>query len=499
MGSRDIVERLVGAASAAASDVRDTLVRDALTQTALRLQEPLQIAVAGRMKAGKSTLVNALIGRQIAPTAATECTKVVARYVHADAEGVLVSPVDGPAYSVPPTVGGGAPDDLGRPAAEIELVTVSMTSGARRGYALVDTPGLDSATTGVSATTERSLLGDPASARAVSKVDALLYLMPHPGESDVNFVKEFAAVFEGTRLGAVNILGVLSKIDQLDGAGRSDPWVEARRLAARKSQELVGCLDHVIPVSGLLAEAAAAGGYRERHTPWIRSLASADDAKLSRSLRRAERFYAADDIGLDESARRELTRTLGLWGIAQAVAAFRTGTTTTVGLVAQLRRLSNIDQLIECVNGPLADGAALVRTAAGLDELDRIAYRPGSPHDRDAISTLQAELSAIRALPELHRITEVQTLRRFDPDRSRLSAEQRADVIRVLRESDARARLAVDAATPSAEVREIARDKAAEWRSVENGPRTRRSDQAVAAVLRRSFEMLASSDEGHRG
>jgi hypothetical protein len=29
------------------------------------------------------------------------------------------------------------------------------------------------------------------------------------------------------------------------------------------------------------------------------------------------------------------------------------------------------------------------------------------------------------------------------------------------------------------------------WRRVENGARTRRSDQAVAAVVRRSYELIA--------
>ena len=45
-----------------------------------RLAEPLRVAVAGRVKAGKSTLVNAMVGELIAPTDARECTKVVTWY-----------------------------------------------------------------------------------------------------------------------------------------------------------------------------------------------------------------------------------------------------------------------------------------------------------------------------------------------------------------------------------------------------------------------------------
>ncbi|MGH3514361.1 MAG: dynamin family protein, partial [Pseudonocardiaceae bacterium] len=39
-----------------------------------RLDEPLRVALAGTLKSGKSTLLNALVGEEIAPTDATECT-----------------------------------------------------------------------------------------------------------------------------------------------------------------------------------------------------------------------------------------------------------------------------------------------------------------------------------------------------------------------------------------------------------------------------------------
>ncbi|MDG2040937.1 MAG: dynamin family protein, partial [Ilumatobacter sp.] len=42
-----------------------------------RLDEPLRVAIAGKVKAGKSTLLNALVGELLAPTDTGECTKVV--------------------------------------------------------------------------------------------------------------------------------------------------------------------------------------------------------------------------------------------------------------------------------------------------------------------------------------------------------------------------------------------------------------------------------------
>src|SRR5690606_15825912 len=45
-----------------------------------RLDEPLRVAIAGKVKAGKSTLLNALVGEELAPTDAGECTKIVTWY-----------------------------------------------------------------------------------------------------------------------------------------------------------------------------------------------------------------------------------------------------------------------------------------------------------------------------------------------------------------------------------------------------------------------------------
>ena len=42
-----------------------------------RSHGPLRVAIAGRVKAGKSTLLNALVGERLAPTDAGECTRLV--------------------------------------------------------------------------------------------------------------------------------------------------------------------------------------------------------------------------------------------------------------------------------------------------------------------------------------------------------------------------------------------------------------------------------------
>src|SRR3954452_8714286 len=52
-------------------------VHNELDRIGRRLNQPIRVALAGTLKAGKSTLVNALVGEDIAPTDATEATRIV--------------------------------------------------------------------------------------------------------------------------------------------------------------------------------------------------------------------------------------------------------------------------------------------------------------------------------------------------------------------------------------------------------------------------------------
>lgn len=59
------------------------------------LREPLRVAVCGGVSAGKSTKVNALIGRRLADTGRSETTTVNAWFVHGRQEKVLFRRIGG--------------------------------------------------------------------------------------------------------------------------------------------------------------------------------------------------------------------------------------------------------------------------------------------------------------------------------------------------------------------------------------------------------------------
>src|SRR3954466_10863589 len=100
---QEVGHRLGGGTQAQVFDVRR------------RLGEPLRVAIAGRLKAGKSTLVNAVVGRRIAPTEGGECTRVVTVFRYGPADRVDVVRRDGSRASLPLDAAGMVPQRLGVP------------------------------------------------------------------------------------------------------------------------------------------------------------------------------------------------------------------------------------------------------------------------------------------------------------------------------------------------------------------------------------------------
>ena len=130
-----------------------------LDEARTRLLGPLRVAIAGKVKAGKSTLLNALLGEELASTDAGECTRIVTWYVRGDAPEVLVRPRGAPTETRFFRRNGGAIEvDLGDWAADdLDALEVRWPTERLRGLTLVDTPGIASIRADISARTHRLL------------------------------------------------------------------------------------------------------------------------------------------------------------------------------------------------------------------------------------------------------------------------------------------------------------------------------------------------------
>src|SRR3712207_468595 len=211
-------------------------------QVRQRLAEPLRVAIAGRLKAGKSTLVNALIGRRVAPTAVGECTRVVTRFRYGPADRIDVVCRDGVRRSLPLDDDGMIPQRLGVPAARVAYVDVTLTSEKLRDITVVDTPGLASADVVVSARAEEAVGVSPApfdadidadSTFEVAAAEAVVYVFTQAVRADdVRALEAFRDASARLSSSPINALGVFGKVDTLV-AGAGDPWPVAGPPAAQ--------------------------------------------------------------------------------------------------------------------------------------------------------------------------------------------------------------------------------------------------------------------------
>jgi hypothetical protein len=326
-----------------AGEVSGTPQAGEVREVRTRLDEPIRIAIAGRVKAGKSTLLNAMVGERLAATDAGECTRIPTWYRHGESYKVVAIRRDGEPKELHFTRDDGRLDiDLGFLAVEdIERIEVEWPLDALREGILIDTPGLASLDDRTSVRT-RELLGlDP---DRTSQADAVLYCLRHLHRTDAEYLGAF---LDRSVAGAsaANAVAVLTRADEI-GAGRPDALDSANRIARRYAGDprVRAMCAAVVPVVGLMAETG--GSLTEGEAATIRDLAAQTDAELAEQLVSADRFVAAASA-VPQEHRAALLDRLGLYGIRVAVgnarqAAAEGHRATAIDLGRQLVRQSGL-------------------------------------------------------------------------------------------------------------------------------------------------------------
>lgn len=358
------------------------------------LWSPPRIVVVGRLKAGKSTLVNALIGAPVAETAALEATNVVTVYQDGSPSRAEVVGLDGARHPV------GVHHDrvtrLPLESPEIRYVDRWLPSAALRRMTLIDTPGLSTLTTANDAATRRVMIdGFEQTQGASVDADAAVFLFDaEPRADEVEFLSSLPFT-------PLNMVGVLSRADAfgLGALGPRDPIAHAAEHSQRLAGRLSNLVSTVVPISGLMAQTSHTGKLTEHHAA---ALARLEPLSRIDILRVFDDDAAPSDVPLP--MRIELLELLGEYGVLNGRTIAKSG---AAALNAWLAERSGVGRLTGQLESSTSRFAVLHRAHRILERLDRLAFTHPA---RDQIRSIAAGL---RTTPALHLVTVMEDYQRM--------------------------------------------------------------------------------------
>ncbi|MGH3873175.1 MAG: dynamin family protein [Pseudonocardiaceae bacterium] len=452
-----------------------------LRQQLDRLDEPLRVAIAGKVKAGKSTLLNALVGEQIAPTDAGECTRVVTWYCDGPSPKVVMHPKQGLPSPLPVNRQDGALtiDLQGTPAETLDRLVVHWPSQSLRTATLIDTPGIASMST---ETAQRTLTFLTPEDDAPAEADAVIYLMRHLHATDAAFLESFWDQGMG-RATSVNTIAVLSRADEI-GGGRVDAMFSAKTIAQRyrKDPTLRGLCQGVVPVAGLLAQTGRT--LRQAEFDALAALSRAPRDEVDAALLSADRFLRADS----ETRNRLLDR-FGLFGLRLSVTLIRQGTAGTPGALAEeLVRRSGLDELRAVLSTQFTERRDLLKARSALVALDSVLH--GQPHA--GVEPLLGDVE--RILAGAHEFAELRLLSALRAGAITLPKAELEEAQRLLGGSGGapEVRLGQPAGSGPDELRQVALETLVRWHRRAENPLSGRATADACRVVVRSCEGMVA-------
>jgi hypothetical protein len=435
-----------------------------LRHTLDRFAGPLRLAVAGAGRTGKSTLVNALVGEDVAPVGQAD----------------LVTYRDGTelrAWSRP---------EHGRP----YEVPVARTSGGLR----LDTPVPRAVVQWPSRVLRRTELIDTGPStppgQVLPEADAVLLLTPRIGEPDLDFLRAGRGL-RGPAAFPIHVFVVLTKAD-MHGDGLPDGLLEARRIARRRRREpaIAALCQDVVAMSPLIGHAART--LRDDEFRALAAIAALPRTASDPSLLSTDRFTAAGALPVvGARARLDLLQRFGLGGIRLALALVRTGAATPSALAERLQEYSGLKDLQASIAELFVARRAALKARSALIVLDHLLRT-----ERVAASGhLLAELELL--LAGAHDFAELRLLSALRSGRVALPAETAREALRLLGGAGTSLgeRLGLPTEATMDDIWAVAEDSAERWRREAGlGDRTPAQRRAAAVVLRSCEAMLAGAE-----
>jgi len=443
-----------------------------------QLDGPLRLAVAGAPNTGKSTLVNALIGENLAPVEHAGATGFFTWYLDGPQLRAHLCPQNAAPYEAKlrsaatglQLIGPAEPTspDHDTGADGIDQVIVELPSRGLRHTHFLDTPGLPPADTAPDIAT-----------RVLHEADAVLFLSRTLAPADLRRLPPARGIWAAATL-PIHTVVVLNRADETAG-GRVDALLAAKQVARRRRREpdLAAVCQDVVAVSALLGHAART--LRHDEFAALKILADQPRTALDPHLLSTDRFLAPGHAtALDEQRRRQLVDRLGLTGIRLATTLVRSGCHDPSALAESLLRHSGLAELQAVIADLFSARRSVLKARTALLGVEELVHR--EPCSQRAYLLTQLE----RVVSNAHEFREMRLLAALRTGRAGLPADTAAEARRLAggEGTSVFERLGLSAETPPDRLWSEADTKAERWRSQSRQAQSGRHRQSAQVVVR---------------
>ncbi len=278
------------------------------------LGKPMRVAIIGMTKAGKSSLLNAILGREFVPVAQEVCTQNLNWFKHAGenkgVEEVKVYKLDGSIemYHL---------EDIGHFASDknqndIRWIEVFYNHPIFKDFEILDTPGLCSLLVEDSRRTKELLTDDK------NKPHALIYMVTREfSATDIEEIKTFHS--SSKLMSGLTCVGVLSRVDDnFDKSIFPYNYFSAFKIAneaiiapkIKRNAEIRNSFCKVLPISAIFS--LAANILTDNDFEFLRSISNLEPSKWQRIIRQANSFKKKKIGGIDNERGDILAKKIGI-------------------------------------------------------------------------------------------------------------------------------------------------------------------------------------------
>ena len=442
-----------------------------------RLNEPMQLAIIGKISSSKSTLVNAILGEEdVVKTGYMEETYNVSWLKYGDSSSdIRVVFKNGEISDVPKSNWGewASHQSGNKLKTEVKYIEVFHNHEILKEINIIDTPGLD-AESGIDSQNTISFLKEV-------RPDAVVMLFTKSiAETTLSVVQDFQnAGRTSYTLSPLNAIGVLSKVDLMWNMANPDKDViaDARRVIDKtlieRYPEVRRALFSILPVSALMGLASATisdDDFRD-----IVAISQTDERTLSKMLLSPGAFAGKkDEVTVPEERRKYLCNKFGLYGIFILSNAVKRNKDVTLSLLKEtLLRKSGFDKLLQTVQAHFGGRATLIKSQAVLQDLlgQIVSAKAKSDSAGEALKGLcSVENILVSTILTMHEYREWECLSKYYNGKLDLDEETAAEFTAICGEKgySAKERLQLPSAGCSDEMIERAVARALHWQGQYN-------------------------------